>query len=434
LRTWPARTSFIILAIFLLLRFPGENFAQEWTRFRGPNGTGISQTKNIPVKISDADLNWKIELPGSGHSSPVLWGERVFVTCTGDKAGGLSVLCVNAKEGTVLWKRDFPLSPFTRHANNSFAAATPTVDSERVYIVWNEPDHYLLTALDHSGKTVWQRDFGLYVSQHGCASSPILCDNKLVLTDSQDDPEFVEGPMPDKRTGKSSILAVDAKTGKTIWQTERRSTVVSYSTPCLYDPKSGSRALIFNSQSHGISAIDPENGKVLWDYPDAFNRRSVSSPIFTGDLIFGSCGSGAGGNTLTAIKAGDAAKGRKPEMVYQVKKAAPYVPTSVISGELIWLWSDAGIVSCLNASSGEIRYQERVGGNFFGSPVLADGRLYAVSASGEVVVVQASDKFNVLGRYALNETCRSTPAVALGCLFVRCERHLWCFGAAKPAP
>jgi len=420
-----------LIAAALFSVFTCTTPAQEWTRFRGPNGTGISHAKGIPTQISDADLDWKLELPGIGHSSPVLWGERVFVTCTGDKAGGIYVVCVSAKDGKVLWKRDFPLSPFTRHQFNSFASATPTADGERVYVVWNEPDHYFLTALDHQGKTVWQRDFGPFVSQHACGTSPILCDNKVVLANFQDEPKFVEGPMPDPRSGKSSIIAVAAKTGETVWQTPRNSTVVAYSTPCLFEPKGGKRALIFNSQSHGISALDPETGKVLWEYERVFDKRCVSSPMIAGELILGSCGSGGGGNIVTAIKAADAGTSRKPELAYQIKKSAPYVPTGIVMGDLIWLWSDAGIVSCLNASTGEIRYQERVGGNYFGSPVWVDGRLFCVSKTGELVVVEASDKFKVLHRYPLNELCHSTLAVALGHLFIRTEKHLWCFGGPK---
>jgi outer membrane protein assembly factor BamB len=185
-----------------------QSNAQEWTRFRGPNGTGINHAKTIPTKISDADVNWKFELPGSGHSSPVLWGERLFITCTGDKTGGITVLCLNAKDSAVVWKRDFALSPFSKHSLNSYASSTPAVDSERVYVVWNEPDHYRLTALDHEGKTVWQRDFGPFISQHASGVSPMLCDDKVILMNFQDDPTFVDGPKPDNRTGKSSIIAV----------------------------------------------------------------------------------------------------------------------------------------------------------------------------------------------------------------------------------
>jgi outer membrane protein assembly factor BamB len=401
--------------------------AQEWTRFRGPNGTGISQAKTIPTKISDADINWKIELPGTGHSSPVLWGEQIFVTTTGDNSGGLSVLCLNAKDGALKWRKDFPLTPFSRHKFNSFASATPAVDADRLYVLWSEPEHYMLVALDHKGKQLWERDFGPFVSQHGCGISPIVYKGKVILGNEQDDAKQVPKGT---RSGDSFIVAVDARTGSTVWQTPRTSAVVAYSTPCVYEPKNDKASLIFNSQAHGIYAVDPENGKVLWEYDQAFDKRSVSSPIVAGDIVYGSCGSGGGGNFVTAVKAGNG-RDRKPELAYQLKKSAPYVPTGVAVGDLLWLWSDGGILTCMHAPTGEIRYQERVGGNFFGSPVWVDGRLFCISTSGEIVVVEASDKFNVLHRFALNETCHTTPAVALGRMFVRTEKHLLSIGGAK---
>jgi len=401
---------------------------QEWTRFRGPNGSGISHAKTIPTKISEADINWKVELPASGHSAPVLWADRIFLTSTGDKTGGIYVLCLSALDGKLIWRRDFPLSPFPRHEFNSYASSTPTVDAERVYVVWNEAEHYFLAALDHDGKTVWQRDFGPFVSQHGCGISPVLYKDKVILGNDQDDQKFVKESA---RSGKSFIVAVNAKTGKTVWQTPRRSAVVAYSTPCLYEPKNGQPAIIFNSQAHGISALDPDTGKLLWEYDQAFDKRTVSSPLIAGDLILGSCGSGGGGNFVTAIRAGNPAGEKQPQLAWQMKKSAPYVTTGIVVGDLVWLWSDSGILTCLQAATGEIHYQERVGGDFFGSPVWVDGRLFCVSTSGELVVVEASDKFNVLHRYPLNELCHSTPALAGGRLFVRTAKHLWSIGGAK---
>jgi len=404
---------------------------QEWTRFRGPNGTGISHAKTIPTQLTAADINWKVELPGMGHSSPVVWGDRIFLTSTGDTAGGVSVLCLSVADGKLLWRRDFPLTPFTRHKFNSFASATPAVDAASVYVVWNEPEHYFLTALDHSGTQRWQRDFGPFVSQHACGTSPIVVDDKVILGGEQDGQEFV----PDStRSGESFIVAVDAKTGATVWRTPRRNRVVAYSTPCVREAKDGKRSLIFNSQAHGIYAVDPATGKVLWEYENAFDKRSVSSPFIAGDLVFGSSGSGGGGNRAVAVKAGDATSTGKPELAYEVKKSAPYVPTGVAVGNRVWLWSDGGIVTCLDAPTGEIRYQERVGGNFFGSPVWVDGRLFCVSTSGEVDVVAASDRFQVLHRFALEELCHSTPAVAGGRMYIRTEKHLFSLGGEKALP
>jgi outer membrane protein assembly factor BamB len=427
MKTWQI---IIVLTFALTLRAPWGQ-AQEWSRFRGPNGTGISHASTVPTKITGSDLNWKVELPGTGHSSPVLWGERIFLTTTGDKLGGLFVLCLNAKDGRLLWRRDFALTPFARHEFNSFASSTPAVDGERVYVVWNEPEHLRLAALDHDGQPVWQRDFGPFVSQHGCGISPVVCGNKVILGNEQDDVKFVRETT---RSGKSFVVAVDATTGRTLWQTPRQSAVVAYSTPCVYEPKNGTPSLIFNSQGHGIYAVDPDTGHVLWDYAQAFDKRSVSSPIIAGDIILGSCGSGGGGSFVTAIRAGDAKAGRKPELAYQMKKSAPYVPTGLVAGNLVWFWSDGGIVTCLDAPTGSIRYQERVGGSYFGSPVWVEGRLFCISTAGELVVLEASDRFNLLHRFPLNELCHSTPAVALGRMFIHTEKHLISLGGARPSP
>ena len=145
----------------------------------------------------------------------------------------------------------------------------------------------------------------------------------------------------------------------------------------------------------------------------------------------GSCGSGGGGNVVTVINAHDAGPGHKPVLAYQIKKSAAYVPTGIAKDGFLWILSDGGILTCVNAQTGEVRYQERVGGNFFGSPVWIDGRIFCFSKTGELAVVEASDKFSVLHRYNLNEVCESTPAVALGTLFIRAEKHLWSFGGEK---
>jgi outer membrane protein assembly factor BamB len=299
-----------------------------------------------------------------------------------------------------------------------------------VYVVWNEPEHYKVAALDHNGKKQWERDFGPFVSQHGCGISPILHAGRLMVGNEQDDAKFVkESP----RSGKSFILALDAKTGKTEWQIPRNSAVVSYATPCIYPGSDRKPSVIFASQAHGIYAVDPNAGKVLWEYTNAFDKRTVSSPLIAGDLILGSCGSGGGGNFVSAVRPPKTPMG-KPELAYQLKQSMPYVPTGIVVGDTAWLWSDSGIITCLRPSTGSILYQERVGGNYFGSPIWIDGRLFGVSTSGDLVVVEASEHFKVLGKYSLRETCHSTPAVALGHLFVRTEKHLVSIGGPRPKP
>lgn len=385
---------------------------QEWTRFRGPNGTGVSEAKTIPTQWAEFDFNWKIALPGAGHSSPVLWGDKVFITSADEKRMQFSVLCLNTTDGSVIWQKEFPFTPHRKHANNTFATSTPTVDAERVYVSRTEPAHNFLFALDHQGALVWEKDLGPYRTQHSGGPSPILHEGMVVLANEQE--------------GESSLLAVDARTGELRWKTPRRTgdSAAAYSTPCVYQPKSGKPVLIFNSEMHGISAISPDTGKVVWEFTEAFDKRSVSSPVIAGDLLIGSCGSGGGGNFVVAVRPGDPARNQKPERAYEIRRSAPYVPTSVCVGDRLFLWSDAGIVSSVVASSGEVKWQERVGGNFFSSPVWVDGRLFCVSRGGEVVVVSAGDKFEVLARNPLNELTHSTPAVAGGRMYIHTSQHV----------
>jgi outer membrane protein assembly factor BamB len=394
--------------------------AQEWTRFRGPNGSGVSDAKTIPSAWSESNFKWKATLPGAGHSSPVIWGDKVFVTSCDETAGKYFVFCYNTTAGTKLWQKEFPLTPYRKHNYNTLASGTPAVDAQRIYVPCTDNAHNSLIALDHKGEKVWQRDFGPYKSQHGSGVSPIVYDGKVIFPNEQD--------------GESFLIAVDAVTGKDLWRVARNvaPSSAAYSTPCVYQPSNAPPALIFNSEVHGISAFAPDTGKILWEFPDAFDKRSVSSPVIAGNLILGSCGSGGGGNFVVALRP-PASANAKPERAYEVRKSAPYVPTSVCLGDWLYLWSDAGIVSRVRAATGEIQWQERVGGNYFGSPVLVDGRLFCVSTTGEVVVVATGEKFEVLARNPLNDKTHSTPAVAGGQMYIHTSGSLVCIGGPAVA-
>jgi len=225
----------------------------------------------------------------------------------------------------------------------------------------------------------------------------------------------------------SSLFAVDRRTGEDRWATRRESDKTAYSTPCLLELDGAKPQLIFCSMAHGISSVDAGTGKTNWDIP-VFDKRTVSSPVLAGDIIFGSCGSGAGGNFVVAVKAANPLSSAEPEEVYRVDKSAPYVPTTLVYNDLAFLWSDGGVVTCIDASNGDVVWRKRVGGKFFGSPVCAGGRLYCVSESGEVVVLAADREFNELGRVALGEECRSTPAVSDGVMYLRTISHLYSLG------
>jgi outer membrane protein assembly factor BamB len=385
--------------------------AQEWPRFRGPNGGGLGVATNLPARWGDQDLHWKARLPGSGHSSPVLWGNRLFVTAADNGADRFSVVCLDADDGRPLWQRDLPAPHYALHRNNTFATSTPATDPERVYVPRVAGRNLLLTALSHEGESVWEFQAGTFSSEHGLGLSPVVHEGRLIFSKDHDE--------------AGDIVALDPGTGRLLWKTRRSPGRVDYSAPFVFGGSHGEEWLIFNSQEDGICAVEPATGKVAWQSDRVLRMRSVSSPIAAAGLLFGSCGSGGGGNYLVALRP-PARVGEKPALAYEVRRSAPYVPTPLALGPLLFLWSDAGVVTCVRAETGEAVWQERVGGNFFSSPVCADGKLINVSTTGEVVVLAAGDKYELLGRTPLGEMSHATPAIALGRLFIRTLQHVVC--------
>jgi outer membrane protein assembly factor BamB len=411
-----AIASLIFVVSSLLI---GNLPAQEWTRFRGPNGRGISDATTIPIKWTESDYNWKVQLPGIGHSSPVLWGNKLFLISAFEDSATRIVLCLNADDGSTLWSKEFASSLHPKHILNSFASTTPAVDAEHVYIAWSTPEEYTLLALDHSGNLVWKRDLGAYTSQHSCGTSPIVYENLVILGNDQDGPSF--------------LIAVDRMTGETVWQKPRETAVVAYSTPCIYRPPGKPAELIFHSQAHGITSVNPLTGETIWEAKGVFDKRSVSSPVIASGLVIGSCGSGAGGGDyVAAVRPGTADPSGRPKEIWRMTKAlaTPYVPTMLARGDLLFLFGK-GLVTCLKSATGEEVWQERVGAKFFGSPVCVNDRLYCLSEDGDCFVIAASEKYELLGRTPLGDASRSTPAVANGRMYLRTFSHLVSIGGKK---
>ena len=424
----------LCVSILLLLVATAHADRSQWTRLRGPNGSGLSDATTIPVQWTDQDYNWKIHLPGIGHSSPVVWKNRIFLTCGDPETAGRMLLCVDVAEGRTLWQRDDPSSTYKQHRDSCYATATPAVDADGVVITWTTPEQIILLALDLDGREMWRRNLGPFIGVHGSGTSPIIVEDLVVLASDQEDLQRMARYMKEPPTGppgESFLIAVDRKTGQTRWRLPRRTALAAYSTPCIHRRASGASELIFTSTAHGITAVDAGTGKVNWEIDDVFLDRCVGSPISAAGLVIAGYGYGRRGSLYVAVRPGLPNDGKKPEVVYEVKKSVPLVPTSLTKDGRLYLWGDDGVVSCLNVSTGAVIWRERVGGEFYGSPVCVDNCLYCIAKNGDVVVLAASDQFKVLNRVPLGEPSYATPAVSDGVMYLRTNSHLFSLGGAE---
>jgi outer membrane protein assembly factor BamB len=408
----------LLVALALSLLIPAAStHAQNWPRFRGPNGSGLSPA-TIPAHWTEQNYLWKVRLPGVGHSSPVLWGQRLFVTCA-DTKGTRTILCVHPADGRQLWRRDFAGGKSPKHADNSFASATPAVDDRHLYVAFANPREYLVLALTHDGKEVWRTDLGPFRSGHGFGASPVVHEGVLAIANDQD--------------GPGALLGLDRNTGKMLWKVPRKGRA-SYSTPCVYQPGGRPAELIFTNYEHGVTSIDPQSGRVNWEV-DVFDKRhietTIGSPIVTGDLILASCGWLGVRQEVVAIRPPLDGQG-KVQKVYTVNRSAPLCTTPLVKDGLLFLWSDQGIVSCADARTGAVYWHERVPGSYYSSPICVGPYLGNVSREGEFVVLAAAKRYEQLAVNRLGEGSHATPAVAGGRLYVRTFSHLIAIGNQEP--
>ncbi|MFI4874793.1 MAG: PQQ-binding-like beta-propeller repeat protein [Blastopirellula sp. JB062] len=414
------RFSLLLISSFFALAPISVEAQETWPRFRGENGAGLASAIDLklPFQASE-DICWKTSLPGVGNSSPVIWGDKIFLLSGEADGSFVYALCLDAASGEILWKKKLASGSYRLHSKNSFASTTPAVDQRSLYVTWSDGQQTTLAAFTHDGELEWTTELGPWVSQHGFGVSPMLYDEYVILPLMQ---LGVPSKLKGRKTGQSRLTAVDRSTGRIVWEAARDSDVAAYSVPYVYRSKTGRDLLLCCSSAHGMVAHNPANGDQVWANP-AFRMRSVSSPVVIDGVAYGSCGSGGGGNYVVAV---DPESG---ETLYRFERSAPYVPCAVGKEGFTYLWYDKGIVSCLRTADGEKVWQHRIGGNFFSSPIICGDRLINVSEEGEVVILSTGETFKELGRFSLGEGSIASPAAANGKLYVRTDSHLFCLGA-----
>lgn len=392
-----------------------------WTRFRGENGAGSIPHCNVPLPWKAEDVAWEIDLPGKGNGSPIYYGDRIFLMSAHPDTAERYLLGIDLATGKTVWKKSEPSQPHILHTRSSYASSTPCANERAVYFAWAAPDNLTLAAFTHDGDEIWRRNLGSFASQHGHGASPALFGDTLVLFNSQAGAELPPGVEP----GQSRVMAFNAATGEDLWETPNVTTQTCYGVPTYFKDESGKDALLLASTGDGIFALELDTGKPLWN-TQVFSKRCVSCPVIVGDLAIGTEGSGGGGNILFGVELSG-----KHELKLKVDRSAPYVPTPVVKGELVFLWGDKGIVTCVHAASGRIEWSKRIGGNVSTSPVIAGDKLIGISEDGTVTILQASADFKELGNIKLDQTTRATPALAEDFILIRTDSRLIRIGKTR---
>jgi outer membrane protein assembly factor BamB len=405
------------LAAALVLLVVTAGSADNWPRFRGPNGTGVAADRDVPVSWSQGSgVLWKIPLPGLGNSSPVVWGDRLFVQTAPPGGKERQLVCVSASTGKLLWSRAVRGHSAKTHPKNTLASSTPATDGERVYAAFWDGSDILLAAYDMDGRPVWERPLGSFTSQHGAGASPVVYEDKVYFANDQDD--------------TSTLHVFDARTGKTVWQDRRPAFRACYSSPFILE-KAGHRPELIVVSTMAITSYEPHSGRKNWNYQWKFSAkfplRTTGSAIAGGGMLFACSGDGGGDRHMIALRLDGAGPRTKVTLAWENKRDFPYVPTLLKRGDYLYFVNDKGMAGCYDARTGKRVWFERLPeAEFTSSPVLIDGKMYAASEGGEVLVIAAEPKFRLLARNPLGERVRATPAVADNRLYIRGQNHLFC--------
>jgi outer membrane protein assembly factor BamB len=421
--------------------------AENWPNWRGPASTGVSPEKALPTTWSDSEnIAWKAKFRGVGISSPIVWGDRVFVTSqagesisrpgprlfqggdaaaagerplsAGDSAkapgGGTSFLVTafDRASGKQLWEYAVQAQgelPAV-HEKHNLASPSPVTDGERVYAWFGTGQ---LVALDMSGKLAWQRnlvtEYGKFDVQWGHGSSPIVYKDTVILLSYH--------------PASSYLLALDSRTGSDRWKMDGRKGAFSYSTPFVIEAPSGPELIV--NWSEGLSAHHPSNGQQLWHIAET-NRFPIPVPFQHEGILYASRGYRSG--PYMAIRPGGKGDISKTHVLWKVDTGAPYISSLVYYDDLIYMMGDVGVASVVDAKTGERVWQERIGGVYTASPVAADGKVYFLSENGETVVLSAGRNPRVLARNKLDARQLASPAISGGRLFIRSDDTLFAIG------
>jgi outer membrane protein assembly factor BamB len=386
----------------------GQQTAQprsEWPDFRGPTGQGHAEGSGLPLEWSESrNVAWKAAVPGSGWSTPIVAEGRVWITAARDAS--LRAIALDAATGRELVnvevfsvRNGVPVNP-----KNNRASPSAVIDGDRVYVHFGAEGTAALTT---TGEIVWKARFP-YESQHGAGGSPIIYGDLLIVSCDGSDAAFV--------------VALDKRTGKVTWKTDRRYPYAqAYTTPLVI--RSGERDQLVSIGAFRAAAYDPATGKEIWrvSYGDGFSN--VPRPVYGHGLVF--IATGFQQPQLLAVRPDGSGDVTRSHVAWTLRRGAPLTPSPLLVGNELYVVTDAGIATCVDAQTGTLRWQQRLNGNFSASPVYADGRVYFQSEEGVTTVIAPGPEFRVLATNRLDGATLASMAVADGSFFIRSSSHLY---------
>jgi len=406
--------------------------AENWPSFRGPTRQGISNEKNLPLHWgAESNVAWKTAIPGMGWSSPILWGDRVFVTSATENGTSCRLISLDAKSGRILWDTEvFKQVPRRKEGKNSYATPTAATDGKNVYAVFGDGS---VAAVDFKGTVVWTNREVQHYSRHGLAASPILYENRLIMPYDGSNPVAAAGSWPnnsnEERLGwqipwdKAIIVALDTKTGQRKWTGKRGLSRIAHVSPILVEH--AGRTQLISGAGDAIQGFDPKTGELIWTVYSQ-GEGVTPSPVAGNGLVFTS--SGFEKSTLRAVTLGGKGDITKTHVAWEERKGVPTQASLIYVKPYLYAIADSGIAHCYKGENGEIVWEERIGGNHCASPVYADGKIYFLSEAGETTVIEAGPHFKEIARNKLEEKCQASIAVSGGRLFIRSEKNLFCIG------
>lgn len=425
-----------LIAFLAVLIFATQAVAEDWPQWRGPRGDGSSVEKNVPTRWdgpSGKNILWQVEIPGEGHSSPIIWGDRIFLTSCLTESTKRVLLCLDRDTGKQLWQTTvFEGILETIHSLNSRASGTPTTDGEHIYVAFMRTDgkkipapnvgtsrditagEIVVAAYDFDGNQKWLVKPGEFISAHGFSSCPILYQDLLVVNGDHD--------------GKSYIVALEKATGKQRWRRKREYGIRSYATPIIREA-AGRTQMVF-SGSDRIVSLNPSNGDLHW-LVEGPTDQCVASMVYDGELFYMTCG--FPDHFVVAVRPDGKEDVTESAIEWKSTKARSYVPSPVVVNGYLLVADDRGTANCFDAKTGVRHWQERFGGGFSASLMHADGLVYLIGKDGETAVVHPGEKLDVIARNALGESVSASPAISNGRIYIRGEKSLFCIGKGSVA-